>query len=298
MSMRVTQNSVTSLMLAGLQANQARLGTLQQQLSSGRQITKPSDDPVGTDQAMQFRTQLSRNDQYTRNGQDGLSWLGTADNALHGGVTILQRLQTLVTQGASTGSGGPTSRAALSSEVSSLKQEMLGVANTSYLGRPIFGGTTSNTAAYTQDGSGIVSYQGDSGTVLRSVGDATKVQVNVDNTAAFGAPGTDVFAMFDQITNDLQSNPNNLTNDLSLISTALDRMTNAQATEGSAYNRVTSMMTASTSQTLTLTGRLSDVEDVDSAKAATEMAMQQASYQAALSSMSNILQLSLTQFLK
>jgi flagellar hook-associated protein 3 FlgL len=298
MSMRVTQNAVTSLMLAGLQANQARLGTLEQQLSSGRRITKPSDDPVGTDQAMQFRTQLTRNDQYTRNGQDGLSWLGTADNALQGGVTVLQRLQTLVTQGASTGSGGPTSRAALASEVSSLKQEMLSVANTSYLGRPIFGGTTSNTAAYTQDASGVVTYQGDSGAVLRTVGAGTQVQVNVDSTTAFGAPGNDVFSLFDQITNDLQGNPSNLTNDLAKVSTALDRMTNAQASEGAAYNRITAMVTASTNQSATLTGRLSDVEDVDTAKAATEMAMQQASYQAALSSMSNVLQLSLTQFLK
>ena len=42
--MRVTQNAVTALMLAGLQANQSRLGTLQQQMSSGKQITKLYDE--------------------------------------------------------------------------------------------------------------------------------------------------------------------------------------------------------------------------------------------------------------
>lgn len=296
--MRVTQHAVTSLMLAGLQGNQSRLSTLEQQLSSGKQINKPSDDPVGTDQAMRFRTDISRNSQYQRNAQDGLSWLGTADNALQSGVTILQRLQTLTTQAASTGSGNATSRAAIATEVASLKQQMLGVANTTYLGRPIFGGTTPNAAAYTQDANGVVTYQGDSGAVMRTVSDDTQVQVNIGNTAAFGQPGSDVFSVFDQITSDLQSNQGNLTNDLSSISNALGNMTSAQATEGAAYNRITALNTSSTNLVTNLTSNLSSVENVDTAKAITDFTMQQASYQASLSAMSQVLQLSLTAFLK
>jgi len=59
-SMRVTQSAITASMLAGLQNNQARMGALQQQLSSGKQILKPSDDPVGTDQAMRYRAEIQR----------------------------------------------------------------------------------------------------------------------------------------------------------------------------------------------------------------------------------------------
>jgi len=297
-TMRVTQNAVTSLMLAGLQGNQSRLSTLEQQLSSGKQINKPSDDPVGTDQAMRFRTDISRNTQYQRNAQDGLSWLGTADNALQSGVSILQRLQTLTTQAANTGSGNSTSRAAIATEVASLKQQMMSVANTTYLGRPIFGGTTPNDTAYIQDANGVVSYQGDSGAVMRTVADNTQVQVNISNTAAFGAAGSDVFSMFDQIGSDLQSNQGNLSNDLSSISDALGRMTSAQATEGAAYNRITALNTSSTNLVTNLTSNLSSVEDVDTAKAITDFTMQQASYQASLSAMSQVLQLSLTAFLK
>ena len=298
MTMRVTQNAVTSLMLAGLQGNQSRLSTLEQQLSSGKQINKPSDDPVGTDQAMRFRTDISRNTQYQRNAQDGLSWLGTADNALQSGVSILQRLQTLTTQAANTGSGNSTSRAAIATEVASLKQQMMSVANTTYLGRPIFGGTTPNDTAYIQDANGVVSYQGDSGAVMRTVADNTQVQVNISNTAAFGAAGSDVFSMFDQIGSDLQSNQGNLSNDLSSISDALGRMTSAQATEGAAYNRITALNTSSTNLVTNLTSNLSSVEDVDTVKAITDFTMQQASYQASLSAMSQVLQLSLTAFLK
>ena len=302
MSLRVTQGSTVALMLAGLQSNQSNLSTLELELSSGKSITKPSDNPVGTGQALQMQSAISRNTQYQSNAQDGLSWLGTADNAMQSGVSILQRLQTLVTEGANTGSNDSTSLSAIATEVSSLKQEMMGVANSSYLGRPVFGGTTTNSAAYVSDPStGFVTYQGDSGTVTRTVGAGTAVQVNVNGADAFGTPttpGTDVFSMFDQIVNDLTSDPINLTNDISSVQSALARMSNAQAGEGAAYNRISDMNTAAGDQVMNLTGNLSTVVNVDTAQAITNETMQQAAYQASLQAMSNILQLSLTDFLK
>ncbi len=298
MSLRVTQSAVTSMMLAGLQANKSRLSDLQLQLSSGRQLTKPSDDPVGTDQAMQYRSEIARAGQYQRNGTDGLAWLGTADGALQSGVAILQRLRVLTTQAANTGAGDNNARSAIAAEISSLKSDMLGIANTTYLGRPIFGGTTPNTAAYVQGAGGVVTYQGDAGTVTRTVGSSAQVQVNVNATDAFGPPGNDVFSVFDQIVTDLQSNPNNLTNDLNGIQTSLDRMSNAQSIEGAAYNRIQNMINLAGTHSDTLTANLSEVENVDTAKAATELTMQQVSYQASLAAMSKVLQLSLTDFLR
>ncbi|HEX7106498.1 MAG TPA: flagellar hook-associated protein FlgL [Acidothermaceae bacterium] len=297
--MRVTQNAVTTAMLAGLQANKAELSRLQLQLSSGRQVTKPSDDPVGTDQAMQYRTEIARANQYQRNGNDGLAWLGTADGALQSGVAILNRLRVLTTQAANTGASDANARTAIAAEVDSLKSDMLGLANTTYLGRPIFGGATSLNAAYVKDpATGLVSYQGDTGKVTRTVGSNAVVQVNINAADAFGSPGNDIFTTFDQILNDLKTNPTNLTNDLVGIQASLDRMTNAQSIEGAAYNRINNMINLAGAHADTLTGNLSDVENVDTAKAATELTMQQVSYQASLAAMSKVLQLSLTDFLR
>jgi flagellar hook-associated protein 3 FlgL len=297
--MRVTQSAVTTAMLAGLQANKAELSRLQLQLSSGRQVTKPSDDPVGTDQAMQYRTEISRANQYQRNGNDGLGWLGTADGALQSGVALLNRLRVLTTQAANTGASDTNARTAIAAEVDSLKSDMLGLANTTYLGRPIFGGTTSLGAAYVKDAAtGVVTYQGDTGAVTRTVASNTAVQVNVNAADAFGPSGDDVFTMFDQILNDLKNNPSNITPDLSGIPASLSRMTNAQSSEGAAYNRITNMINLAGAHADTLTGNLSDVENVDTAKAATELSMQQVSYQASLAAMSKVLQLSLTDFLR
>jgi flagellar hook-associated protein 3 FlgL len=305
MSLRVTQGSTVALMLAGLESNQSSLSNLEQQLSSGKAISKPSDNPVGTGQALALQGTISRNTQYQNNAQDGLSWLGTADNALQSGVGILQRLNTLVVQASSSGSNSPTSLSAIATEVASLKQEMLGVANTSYLGRPIFGGTTSNGTAYVSNpATGAVTYQGDTGAVMRTVGAGTQVQVNIPAASAFGTPststttGSDVFSMFDQITNDLTTNPSNLGNDISSVQSAIATMSNAQAAEGSAYNQITQLNTAAGNQITNLTGNLSTVVNVDTALAVTNETMQQAAYQASLQAMSNILQLSLTDFLK
>ncbi len=305
MTMRVTQGATTAVMLAGLESNQSQLSKLEQQLSSGKAISKPSDNPVGAGQAMQLQGEISRNTQYQNNAQDGLSWLGTADNALQGGVTILQQLQSLVTEGANTGSNSSASLSAIATQVAGLKQQMVGVANSSYLGRPVFGGTTTNTVAYATDPTtGAVTYQGDTGQVMRTVGANTQVQVNVNASDAFGTPststttGNDVFTMFDKITNDLTNNPGNLSSDITAVQTSLARMSSAQAGEGASYNRISAMNTVAGDQITNLTGNLSDVVNVDTALTVTNETMQQAAYQASLQAMSNILQLSLTDFLK
>ena len=83
-ALRVTQRTVTNTLLSGLQANMARMQQLQEQLSSGRQLNRPSDSPVKTVEAMQFRATLRRTEQYVRNADDGLALLGAADTALTG----------------------------------------------------------------------------------------------------------------------------------------------------------------------------------------------------------------------
>ena len=55
MNARITQRTVTNTMMQGLQSNMSKLAKLQEQLSSGRQISRPSDSPVKTVEAMQFR---------------------------------------------------------------------------------------------------------------------------------------------------------------------------------------------------------------------------------------------------
>src|SRR5690349_16272792 len=165
---RVTQRSIASNVLNGVQGNLARLGDTQQKLSSGKAISRASDSPTGTVSAMQYRSDIALANQYSRNADDGLGWLATADTALTSVVDQTQRARELVLQGMSSGTGGsPEARDAIAAEIDGIRQSMISAANTSYVGRPIFGGTTAGSAAYAADGS----YTGDSGSVMRTVGD-------------------------------------------------------------------------------------------------------------------------------
>ena len=137
-----------------------------------------------TVEALQFRSTIRRTEQYVRNADDGLAQLGAADAALTDGLGITRRVRDLVLTGMND-TTGPEGRAALAGEIENLRDGLVGVANTRYLDRPVFGGTTPAADAFTPAGS----YQGDAEAVLRTVGPGVQVPVNVTGDAVFGANG-------------------------------------------------------------------------------------------------------------
>jgi flagellar hook-associated protein 3 FlgL len=115
--LRVTVGSSSYAALQGLQENASRLQKLQSQLSSGKQITAPSDDPSGTIQALQLRGQTARNDQYATNATDAIAFMSTADTAYQQIQTLVQQARTLVVQGLNTGASTGTSNAAIAVQI-------------------------------------------------------------------------------------------------------------------------------------------------------------------------------------
>src|SRR4051794_22396940 len=101
--MRVTQRSIALTSLQGLNRNQEAVSKLQQQLTSGKTISKPSDDPTGTNSAMQTRQEIAGAAQYARNISDGMSQLDATDSALQNMVAQVHRVRDLTVQGANTG---------------------------------------------------------------------------------------------------------------------------------------------------------------------------------------------------
>jgi flagellar hook-associated protein 3 FlgL len=292
---RVTERSIATNVLVGLQGNLDRLGTLQQQLSSGKQFSKPSDSPAGATAAMQYRGEVARVQQYGRNAADGLGWLGTVDSSLSNVMDQVQRTRQLVLEGMSNGAGGsPDARAAIAAEVDQLRQTTIGLANTAYGDRPVFGGTTTSSAAYDSAGN----YLGDTGLVQRTVGDNVKVQVGVPGSDVFGTGSTQLFTIMSDITNDLQNNPSALSGDLDRLDTATTNLKFVQSSVGARYNQVSQMQQMASDRADALTAQLSDVEDIDLPKTITEMSLQQTAYQAALSAGAKVVQPSLVDFLR
>ena len=102
--MRITQRALAVTALQGLNRNQEAIAKLQAQLTSGRTINKPSDDPTGTNAAMQTRQELAGVAQYARNISDGIGLLDATDSALQNTIKQVQRVRDLTVKGINDGS--------------------------------------------------------------------------------------------------------------------------------------------------------------------------------------------------
>jgi flagellar hook-associated protein 3 FlgL len=294
-SQRVTQRTMTTRVGQNLQRNTAALGRLQEQLSSGKLISKPSDSPTGTVSALRLRSDIRRADQYKRNVDDGIGWLGTADNTLTDMLDTLRRARDLALQGGNAATDAPA-RSALAAEVGQLREHALSLANTTYLGQPLFAGTSSAPAAYDTNGT----YQGDAGTISRTVGDGVSVQVNVPGQAVFGPSGNDVFRALSDIQTQLLTGDTQtlLTTGVTNLDQAFLRVQDNLALVGARYHQVEAMGAKADSSQLDATNRLASVESIDLPKTVMDLQLQQVAYQAALGAATRVLQPSLVDFLR
>ena len=292
--MRVTESSTNRATLANLQLDASRLADLQEQMSSGRQITKPSDNPTGTVTALQLRSQLSQLKQFQANSNDALGWLTTVDSAYGSITSQLEQVRTLVVQGMNTGTGNPASNGALAQQVDQARASLLSLANASYQGRPVFGGTTAGSVAFDTSGS----YVGDSGTVTRTVGSNASVDLNTQATATFGANGSNLFDLLSGIANDLRTNPANLGSDLTQLDARQLAITSDRSLAGAKYQRIQTVQSAASTNSLQLTSQLSDLQDIDLAETVVQVTSANTAYQAALATTAKVGQISLMDFLR
>ena len=285
---RITQRLMVERSLGSLQTGLGRLARSQEQLSTGRVINRPSDSPTGTNDAMRLRSQITADTQHARNASDGLSYLGRTDEALSKMVDALRRARDLVVQGASTGSAGVQAR-----------ESMLSLANTQHMGRALFGGTSGSPQAYMKDATTkVVTFVGDQHTVERVVGDDMRVTVNTPGPAALGTPGADVFAVLQTAIDDMRSDPTQLGQSLEAIDGVHSTMLSALADVGTRYGRVEDALSTLGSLEITNKTALSEVENVDIAKAIVDLQMQEVAYQSALGATARVLQPSLLDFLR
>jgi flagellar hook-associated protein 3 FlgL len=292
---RVTQNMLTQRSLNSLQSGLGRLAHLQEQLSTGRVLNRPSDSPTDTTAALRLRSSLADVKQYGRNAADGVAWLAQIDSALTAATDQVRRARDLALQGANQGAMGPAARAALATEVDQIREGMVTTANTSYLGRPVFGGVTSGTVAY--DPAGV--FVGTPGAVNRTVGDGVKVQVNVDGQTAFGVAGSSVFDHLADLATALRAGDQaGITAGIGALGGDLERLTTTQAEAGTRQKRVEGAQQAATDGELTLTSSLSEVENADLPKVIVDLQLQQTAYQATLAATSRVMQPSLLDFLR
>jgi flagellar hook-associated protein 3 FlgL len=292
---RVTQGMMMDRSYLSLQTGLSRLAKTQEQLSTGRVLNRPSDSPTDTTAAMRLRASLADQAQYSRNAEDGLGRLGQADVTLRSMLDQVGRVRELTVQSVNALNQSPAAREAIATEIEQLRGNLLDGANTTYLGRPVFGGLVNGSAAYDDAGT----FVGVPGAVQRTIGKDIKVAVNVDGPDAFGPNGASIFDTLTALADSVRAGTLSTTQtELAALDTARNRMTSALADVGTRTNRLERAGQAAKDAVFDLTSSLSEIENVDLARATMDLKMQEVAYQAALAATARVMQPSLLDFLR
>jgi flagellin-like hook-associated protein FlgL len=293
--MRITPRAVVLTSMHGLNRNLSAVGNLQEQLTSGRTFSKPSESPTGTNQSMQIRAERRAAEQHARNISDGKGWLAQADSALQTMTNMARRVRDLAVQANNTGAMSATAKQALSAEVTEIRNALLGVANQTIDGRPVFGGVTGGNAAYDTTGAWIGS---DAAAVTRRISDIDTVRIDITGPEAFGPPGNDLFTVVDRIAKAVTGDPAALGGHMDDLDVAMDRMITGLADVGARHARIEHAEQTVSDRLLRLHGRLNEVESIDLPKTIMDLEMQRVGYEASLKATARVIQPSLLDFLR
>ena len=188
---RVTQSMLSTNMLRNLNTSYSKMSNLQDQITSGRKFTRASEDPVAATKGMQYRVQLDKVEQFTRNLNEAYSWVDTTDTALSDVSSSLTRIQELVTQAAND-TNTAEEREKIAIEVNQIKEQIRDVANTQVGGKFIFSGTNTHTALFKD---GVIA----DSTVKTGLQNSVEIEVGEGITIPINIEGYDLFKGIDEM---------------------------------------------------------------------------------------------------
>lgn len=303
MPVRVTQTMLNNNMMRNLSNSLGNMDKLQAQLSSGKKITRPSDDPVIATRGMYYRSSLIENEQYQRNVSEALSWMDVADNALNETGNILKRAQELVIQSGN-GTLNSASLQAIGKEIAQLKEQIGNIANHTVGGRYIFAGTDTNNAPYDPAKDNGNGQKGDfvntnTSDIQVEVNKQIFLPINVNGQQVFNFPdnANNIFKVLDSIINDLE-NGNSATAHLDKLNQQMDNVLAVRATLGARINRIELIEERLSSEEVNINKLMSVNEDADIAKVITDLKTQENVHRAALGAGARIIQPTLVDFLR
>ncbi len=304
MSERITPAMVTSQTLADLNNSLAGLERSTDELSSGKTILEPSDNPYGAARVIDLQSQLEGLTDYESDIQDGIAWENTASSAMSSINELTQRVRELAVEAAN-GTNNQSDLNTIALEVEQLTESVKQDANTQYAGEYVFSGTATTTPPY-EAGAGD-EYKGNGETVSRTVGPAGSVTISTNISTLLG---NGLAAEDGGLLDTLRTIAQNLRggtaedkealggSDLTNLDKNLEQLSQLQAVAGSATDQLKAALTRNESVQTSVTEALSSTEDTNVAAVSIQYANEQAAYEAALRAGATIVQESLLNFLQ
>jgi flagellar hook-associated protein 3 FlgL len=301
--MRISTNTIYQTAISKISTLQAEQSKLQQQISSGKRILAPSDDPIAASRSLEISQSQSMNTQFGKNRQIVNTHLTGLDTSLGSITDELTAMRTTLVGNA--GTLTTDQRAALSTNLKASLQTLLGYANTKdALGNYMYAGFQSDAAPFTATATGAT-YNGDSNQQLIQVDTHRKMAVNVTGDNVFQAGGNDIFSTYSDLITILD-NPastntaveNGVSTALASMDSAISTVANARSSVGSKLNELEALNNTGDSRKLQYAKALSDLQDLDYAQALSDLSQKKVILEAAQQSFVQTTGLSLFDYIR
>ena len=288
---------------------QDRLSKTQMQLTTSKQVIKPSDAPDKSAEISRLKSAVDRQKSYVATMKQVQDKLSQQESALDSATTIMARLKELTVQAAND-TYQEKDRKSIDIEVHELRDQLLSLANTQDVnGNYIFSGTRVGKLAFAANVQGRVVYQGDQTIVSAGIGDQSMVDTNRAGTRPFDKivrtdeSGNPVAVGFFEVIQDLSAalqanDTKNISRAVGEMTTLQDGLSDSLAAVGAAGNKVENQLNVADENLLRMKELLSNAEDVDYTEAITKMNKDMLALEAAQSSFAKISQLNLFDYIK
>ena len=323
--MRVTNSMLSKSFLRDLNRNQSNLKKINNQLSSRKEISRPSDNPYKAARSMQLSSDIKAAIQYNENIKDTTNWLDTTDTALQQLENSFQRIRELMVSGGNAAYGSDEKKA-IKDEINEKVNEIDQILNTNFDGKYIFGGTKVNSKPVAVQADGTTGnnklyYSSSDGTIIADPSTSNEMEMlasgliveisqgvtmkyNVSSTEILefgeGANKVNVMNLLTDITNSLDSEDSSEVtgNLLSQMDSTISNLLKIMSEVGAKQNRMEAAATQNEDQILNLKDVLSKTEDIDFAEKTIEATVAQTVYMASLQVSARIIQPTLLDFLR
>ncbi|MBZ2405922.1 flagellar hook-associated protein FlgL [Liquorilactobacillus hordei] len=307
--MRISSSMVYSDFLSNLSVNSNKVQKTMSQLSSSKQVSKSSDDPLAASQIMNLKDLISQNESDATTISDSLTWTKMQDSALSDINTAMLRIKTLI-QSSANGTSGTDEFKANKNEIQQNIESIVDSLNTNYGGKYVFAGQNTTTQPFSveKDDNGDITgikYSGTADNLSREVSKGTTVNLVTDGSQFLDESGTtsnpqNLGTFFNDLVTALNNgDTNSLSGDImSKFEDYRQNFVNVRSKMGSLENRLTSVQSRNETENTNLTDSLSDKQDVDVASKYIEYTNQMATYQATMAMGTKVMQTSVMDYMK
>jgi flagellar hook-associated protein 3 FlgL len=299
--MRVDPNYVSGL-VSSLNASSLSEQKLTGQLSSGLRVSSLSDDPVAVGQASLLSSAINQDDSFVQSATTAQSLMQVTDSALSSVVTQLTSAISLAVSGNS-GTANTSNLTSISQQLSSVRDQVVALANTSYQGTFIFAGSQGSIQPYSINSNtspATAIYSGDSQVNIITSANGQQLQTTLAGSTVFSSPGADVMAALNNLVADFANGTLSSTasTDIGTLKNALGNVSQQQELLGSSLARIESASTYAQTDATNRTAAASTLIAADPATVATQLSSAETQNQALMSVISTVEKQSLFTYLQ